>query len=313
MKRALALCLITSTIALGADAYAKPHKKKRIALSAATTAPALALPTTADAPPPEVMKRPRASYWLAADPHVPLAKVEGKAIHSVGTRGKDCGSASRWASPGSRWHAVDAYGQTTGVFQVERAEAFDVTQCNEVSFSAKSGKAGAGLFFSDDSGYTPGTSAAYTPTVLEKRNFEHFLGAMESTWVNQKPLGKMVPIGKRTLFFQYDLKDPSMEGRVDGAGKPIERPKRWAVAGGPILTVAYQGAGGHWKAASVKTPLGLADSYTPIAVFDMNGDGVPEIVVRANDGASFANHVLSLHPSTMTWEEVAESPGGAAL
>jgi hypothetical protein len=45
----------------------------------------------------------------------------------------------------------------------------------------------------------------------------------------------------------------------------------------------------------------------------MNGDGVPEIVVRANDGASYADHVLSLNTQTMSWEEAAESPGGAAL
>ncbi len=150
--------------------------------------------------------------------------------------------------------------------------------------------------------------------MIEKKRFDRFLGAMESSWVNQIPLGKLVPQEKRTLFFQFPApKSASWEGRVDGAGKPIERPRRWAVAGGPILVVAYLGDKGRWKAASVKAPLGLADSYTPIAVFDMNGDGIPEIVVRANDGPSFADKVLSLNPETMSWEEAAESPGGAAL
>jgi hypothetical protein len=314
MKQALVLSLIAATIALGADAQAKPRKKKASALSAAKPVPALSLPQAADAPPPEVMKRPRASYWLAADPHVPLATVDGKAIRSVGKRGKECGAAARWANPKSRWHAVDAWGQTTGLFEVTGSETFDVTQCNEVSLSSRSGKPGVGLFVSDDSGYTPGGSAAYSATVLEKKRFERFLGAMESEWVNQKPLGKLVPWTKRTVFFQFAMpKDPSAEGRVDGAGKPLERPKHWAVAGGPMLVVAYLGSGGRWKAASVKTPLGVADSYVPVAVFDMNGDGIPEIVVRASDGASFADRVLSLHPETMSWEEAAESPGGAAL
>ncbi len=131
MKQALALCLITASIALGAPAYAKPHKKKPSALSASRPNVALSLPKAAEAPPPpEVLKRPKASYWLAADPHVPLATVEGKTIRSVGKRGKECGSASRWANPKSRWHAVDAFGQTTGLFEVAGSETFDVTSCH---------------------------------------------------------------------------------------------------------------------------------------------------------------------------------------
>ena len=189
-----------------------------------------------------------------------------------------------------------------------------MTACHEVSFSARSGKPGVGLFVSDDSGYTPGEPASYSPSVPEKKRFDRFLGAMESSWVNQTPLGKLVPLAKRTLFFQFPApRNASWEGRVDGDGKPIERPRRWAVAGGPILVVAYLGDKGRWRAASVKAPLGLADSYTPVAVFDMNGDGIPEIVVRESDGASFADKVLSLNADTMSWEETAESPGGGAL
>jgi hypothetical protein len=312
MKEALLLSLFTSTLLLGAPAaYAKPHArhKKPSALSAAKPAPAVELSGTEAAP-----KHAKASYWLAADPHVPLATVEGKAIHSVGKRGKECGAASRWALPKSRWNAVDAWGRTTGVFEVAGSETFDLTGCNEVSFAPRSGKPGVGLFVSADSPYTPGESASYTPSNLEKKRFEHFLGTMEGSWVNQRPLGKLVPWGKRTAFFQVTLpKNPTLEGRVDGAGKPIEQPKHWAVAGGPILVVAYLGQKGQWKAASVKAPLGLADSYTPIAVFDMNGDGLPEIVVRVTDGPSFADKVLSLDPATMSWEAAAESPGGAAL
>ncbi len=315
MKQALSFCIATSVLALGApSAFAKPHAhKKPSALSAAKPVAVVDLPTRAD-PPPEVRKRDRPSYWLAADPHVPLATVEGKAIRSVGERGKDCGAANRWATPRSRWHAVDAYGQTTGLFEVARSEVFDLTSCSEVSFSARSGKPGAGLFVSDDSGYTPADSAAYSPSVPEKKRFERFLGGMEGSWVNQKPLGKALPWAKRTLFFQFaPPKDPGLEGRVDGAGKPLERPRRWVVVGGPILVVGYLGENGRWKAASVKAPLGLADSYVPVAVFDMNGDGIPEIVVRRTDGPSFADSVLSLDPATMSWAEAAESPGSAAL
>jgi hypothetical protein len=209
---------------------------------------------------------------------------------------------------------VDAWGRLTGLFEVAGSEPFDVTACHEVSFSGRGGRAGVGLFVSDDSGYTPGESVAYVPSLTEKKRFDRFVGAMESSWVNQKPLGQAVPAGKRSFYFQFSLpKDPSWEGRRDGAGQPVERPQRWAVAGGPILVVAYLGDKGHWKAAKVLSPLGLADSYTPVAVFDMNGDGIPEIVVRESDGPTFADKVLSLDPGALRWEEAAESPGGGAL
>jgi hypothetical protein len=183
-----------------------------------------------------------------------------------------------------------------------------------VVFAARSGKPGAGLFVSDDSAYAPVASVADTVSVPEKKRFERFLGVLEGSFVNQKPLGKRIPWSKRTMFFHFDAPhDKSLDGRVDGAGKPIARPRRWAVSGGPLLVVSYLGDKGQWKASTVKMPLGLADSYQPVAVFDMNGDGVPEIVVRASDGPTFADRVLALDPATMTWSEAAESPGGGAL
>ena len=176
-------------------------------------------------------------------------------MHAVGKRGKDCGAANRWARPKSHWHAVDAWGRITGNFEVKGSELLDVTNCREVSFTKQSGEPGAGLFVSVDSSYRPGEAASYAPSGGEKKRFEHFLGAIEQSFVNTKPLGKMVPWAKRTMFFQFaPPKDPTWDGRVDGNGKPIERPKHWAVAGGPILVVAYLGQGGTWHAASVKPP-----------------------------------------------------------
>src|SRR5277367_2369432 len=114
MKDALCFSMFASILALGApSAYAKPHAHKK---PSTLSAPKAALDL--ELPPDEVRKRPRSSYWLAADPHVPLAVVEGKAIRSVGQRGKECGSTGRWATPHSRWHAVDAWGQTSGLFEL---------------------------------------------------------------------------------------------------------------------------------------------------------------------------------------------------
>lgn len=339
MKHAVALCLFSSTFALVASpALAeKPHradkarhadkahradkghhrKAHKLSHDRTNELRIVAEPASADMSSGSP-RAARPSFWMAADPHVPLAVVDGKQIRGVGTRGKDCGSVNRWARPKSRWHAVDAWGKLTGSFEVAGSESYDVTSCREVSFAPVAGKhvarPGTGLFVSDDSGYKPGESASFAPSVMEKKRFERFLNAVEGAFVGSKPRGKYVPWGNRTMFFEVPLtKDARWEGRVDGAGKPLARPKRWAVSGGPVLTVAYLGQGGQWHAAKVLNPLGLADSYKPVAVFDMNGDGVPEIVYQTSDGATFADAVMSLDPSQMRWEEAAESPGGGAL
>jgi hypothetical protein len=322
MKHAVALCLFSSTLALLApSAMAGPHAKKakrarvvKLSRDKPTGVVIVAEPAKAEGS-TAAPKRARASYWMASDPHVPLAVVDGRQIRGVGKRGKDCGNANRWASPKSRWRAVDEWGQITGTFVVARSETFDLTQCREVTF-APSGKVRAGLrlFVSDDSGYRPRESAAFTPSGVEKKRFERFLNAVESAFVDHKPRGKYVPWGHRTMFFEVSMpRDPDWEGRVDGAGKAVVRPRRWAVSGGPVLTVSYLGHKGQWHAAKVLPPLGLTDSYKPVAVFDMNGDGIPEIVYQSGDGATFADAVMALDPKALTWSEAAESPGGAAL
>jgi hypothetical protein len=345
MKPSIALSLFASTLVLGlaAPAAAKaPSAKEKPAAVKATKdkahsakgktaskntpkrkAPSLSgtipqdaiLPAVAPAALPAAVAK-ASSFWIAADPHVPLAKVDGKNIHSVGTRGKDCGAQNRWAKPKSRWKAVDAWGQLTGSFEIAGSELYDVTGCREVAFEARSSreKEGAGLFVSEDSTWRPSPSVAWKPSAPELKRFERFAAALEEVWVNEKPFGKAMPLAKRTMFFEFKPpRDPNLVEKVDGAGKAIARPMRWAVMGGPILVVAYLGEHGHWKVSEVRRPIGLTDSYRPVAVFDLNGDAIPEIVYSSNDGPSYADSVLSLDPSKMTWGDAAASPGGATL
>jgi hypothetical protein len=244
-------------------------------------------------------KHAKPSFWLATAPHVPLALVDGEAIHNVGERGKTCGPESRWAAPLSHWKAVDSFGQVTGVFRVAGSDLYDVTQCHEVFFEGQKGEGPGVLFVSEDSGWAPGKSAMWKPSVAEKKHFERFLGGVEQSFIDKKPVGVAAPLGRRTLYFDV----PAVAGR----------PQHWAVSGGPILVVAYLGAHGKWKASTVRPPLGLAKSYKPVSVLDMNGDGVPELVYHSDDGPSYADAVLSLNPASLGWDDAAESPGGATL
>ena len=168
MKYALALSLFASTLALLPVAHARPNAR----------------PAPAAEPAQDAAKPPPPSFWMAADPHVPLAVVDGKAIRSVGKRGKDCGALNRWAKPKSRWKAVDAFGQITGIFEVAGSELYDVTQCNEVSFAPKARQARRGPLRLGGLGLQAGRVRRVHAQPLEKKRFDRFLGTMESAFVN---------------------------------------------------------------------------------------------------------------------------------
>jgi hypothetical protein len=248
-----------------------------------------------------VKEPPRRSYWLAADPHVPLAVIDGTEIRSVSKQEKHCGVASRWAKPKSRWHAVNAWGQVVGSLAVSGSDLDDATGCHEVSFKGKQGAEPHVLFVSEDSDWKSSTSVAWTPKDDERRRFDHFSATLEKLWVNKKPRGLPLPLVKRAMFFQVPASAAASE----------KRPTRWAVVGGPILLVAYVGEHGRWKVASVQNPLGASNSYQPVGVFDMNGDKIPEIVYHSNEGPTHGDSVLSFDPDTLGWADAAVSPGGA--
>lgn len=241
------------------------------------------------------------SFWLAAEPHLPLAIVDGAAIRSVALGPKACGAEKRWAQPKSHWKAVNEWGQVTGSFEVSRSETNDENHCREVFFKGQASSQPHALFVAEESGWRPSPSAAWTPSEGEVKHFEHLLGTIDETWIDGKPRGKVPPLAKRTMFFELPPSEQSS----------AKRPTHWAVAGGPVLVVAYLGERGHWKASEVKTPRKSAEGYKPIGVFDMNGDGIPEIVYHLNDGPDDADKVLSLDPATMSWIDAANSPTGS--
>jgi hypothetical protein len=86
---------------------------------------------------------------------------------------------------------------------------------------------------------------------------------------------------------------------------------------GPATHLAvFGGAGGYliarpgarWQ--SVTEEHSMPGCFRPVAVFDMNGDGVPEIVMRFSGGDGWNEFVLSADASG-AWRVVASSNGGS--
>jgi hypothetical protein len=329
MKQPLALPLVASITCLAAwNADAKPASaahasahadKAKAAAEIHAVAPAKAKapvvvakgkasvkakePVAEEKPAPE-KKRVKRSYWLSASPHIPLAEVdESGDLHLAGDARAVCGKASRWAKPKSRWSAVNAWGQLAGAFQIAGSAVDEDTSCREVSFEGQRTGDPALLFVSEDSGFTPTASVEWKPSVPDKKRFDRFVGGMERMFLDGKLPDKIQPLSKRTMFFE--AKPP--------ATSTLKARTHWAVTGGPVLMVSYLGEHGKWKAAMVEPPLGLAQSYRPVAVFDMNGDGAPEIVFHVREGLDQRERVLSLDADTARWTWATSSQDTPAL
>ncbi len=270
--------------------------------SSATKPASLSTPVTPTHRSSRVSSIPALSRFIASG--IPLTEVRDGRLESVGTKKQPCGARSRWAKKGSVWTALDAWGQVAGSLTVSGSDRYDGTGCHQVSFAEGTGKDGLGVFVAKGSGYSPAPSARWNPAGDVVKHFEHLYSAQATAWVDGKT-DATADHGK-TLFFQL----PKQQGSVEGA-PTSRRPTHWAVAGGRVLVVAYVGATGAWKVGHVLAPNGKDHAYEPLAVLDMNGDGLPEIVVHEEAGGVFTDRVLSFDAGTMRWEKAVESPGGA--
>lgn len=235
---------------------------------------------------------------IGSEPSTPFATVKGAKIDSAG---EAC--CAQWARKGTKWSTVDSYGQVVGEATLTGGEGYDVTQCYELSFSTKKGKPGVGLYI--DGPYTAPKSAVWTPSDIERASLAKLVTSLEAGMVPNAPYpcdgSKALPLGERTLFFH--IKDDT-------------KAKRFAIVGGPLMILARLQDDGRWVARDVDafgSNTCMPRAYQPRAVFDLNGDGKPEIVMHQDVGDSFGDYALGLEEVGMEgrWVEVAVAIHGS--
>src|SRR4029077_7455205 len=92
--------------------------------------------------PPTIPRETGKSFFLSSSTrwsmgHVPLAIVrQGEVVDAVPRRAsqsarrpRDCGPRQRWAAIGSRWHALDEWGQVVSTRTVSHRDIYDETGC----------------------------------------------------------------------------------------------------------------------------------------------------------------------------------------
>jgi hypothetical protein len=315
MKTRLLSGIVAALILFSAASAGAAHKKHRAKKAKAVVPATLITPVveTPAAPAPHKAKKAAApaakvSQFIASG--VPLAEVRDGRLKSAASAKHPCGRKTQWAKIGSEWSALDVWGQIVqSRATIADRRFFEGSGCHEVSFSAPADPGvAARLFVAKDSGYAPAASAEWKADKDHIKRFEQLYSMQENVWIEGKIVKSATEERSRTLFFRL----PKQDGSVEGA--PTERrATQWAVAGGRLLVVGYVGESGTWKVSHVMPPNGKDRAYEPIAILDMNGDGLPEIVVHEAAAGVFVDRVLAFDPGTMRWEKSVESPGGATL
>jgi len=302
--RTVALLLLASTLLFAAsDADAKGKKKKHAPKAKSAEV------MTGDPIPSKPVVNPAcrdqgAVRIIGEGPATPFAIVKNGKVSEAGMA-----CCAQWARKGTRWKTVDAFGAVVGEAEISGGEGYDVSQCYELSFTKKKGSMGVGLYLDGD--YAAPKSAAWTPNDAEKNSLAKIVSSLEAAMVPNavwdcgkipgiKPLK---PLADRALFFTM----PN-----DNSTATV----KWAVVGGPILVMARIQSDGKWVARHVESYGADAcqhRAYEPRAVFDIDGDGRPEVFLHFDWGDSFGDQMLTLGQAGFEgrWIEVAQSVGGS--
>ena len=284
----------TTTLVEGASPWTEPAPSQPNARWQGT----LERPTTGDPIPSEGM-RARAGMpttrWLGRAPHVPLAAWEGRALEYVGDN-----SCLLWSFRGARWRSVDAWGQFAGRATTVGGEGYDVTRCYELDLAITEGSAGAGIYVNADSPWTPPATARFEPTSTQQAQLQQLLARYDALHAERFNVdGARQRDDRRVMYFSAN----------DGNGQP----RRFAVVGGRSLSIARLD-GAEWRFVHQQRSSVHAGpaAFALVAVFDMDRDGTPEIIVHHNEfDGGWEDEVFRSDDHGASWAPTHASVGGS--
>ncbi len=181
------------------------------------------------------------------------------------------------------------------------AERYDVTDCNELEFSGAPRSDHATLYVSSSSPWRPSPSREWAAPPAERNAFVALAKAKLAATPPPIPRGSsgssVCPHGlPEALYF-----DAPVGGALIHHG----------VFGGPTGYVIATNDTHGWRVITTMVKSAF-ECHRPVAVFDMNGDGAPEIVLRFDDAPSWNDYVLE-RTSAGAWWVAAESPVGGTM
>jgi hypothetical protein len=209
-------------------------------------------------------------------------------------------SCYRWSSRGARWRSVDAWGQFAGRATTVGGEGYDVTNCYELDLAITEGTAGTGLYVSEDSPWTPAPSPRVEPTSAQTAALQQMLARYDALHARRFDVDGSPQRDERRVMYW---------GANDGNGQP----RTFAVVGGRSLVIARL-EGAEWRIVFQQRSSIHAGpaAFSLIAVFDMDRDGTPEIVVHHDEtDGGWNDQVFSSDDFGASWVANHSSVGGS--
>ncbi|MDD5305935.1 MAG: hypothetical protein PHU25_01315 [Deltaproteobacteria bacterium] len=227
-----------------------------------------------------------------------------------------------WSKAKSRWRTVDAWGQVVGSAEIVSRSYYEYAECYDTTWKLIQGSWGAGLLASEDGDWRPPPSVQWTPSPSQMAALSRMVDDVYHAFVftdlsfirlttgpgQTEGTDKLLPLERRTLLFTIPPR------KRDSEPAP-PNPTQFAVVGGPVLLVAFLHPDERWIVSAERNELTDGDrthlTYQPIAVFDVDEDGFPEIIYRFSEGEWWGETILKLDTAFDRWREVATSVMGS--
>lgn len=242
---------------------------------------------------------------LGHDPHVPFAIVDGDTIKSAG---QPC--CEEWATTQTDWYNLNEFGRIVGISKVKHGDGYDHTQCFELQLQTTNGKDGVGLYVSKQIDWEVDSSQIWRPTKVEMHKLQDFLLNLNKLVIddNKPNYTDTSSVGK-FIFFKI----------THGLGNDeINIPNtKCVVYGKRYLIIAYLNSQNEWTLAHIENEYSndYLKLFTPIALVDIDKDGIPEIVFQDSLGHIFWDKILRIgNKETIdSWQIEAISVAGATI
>ena len=248
--------------------------------------------------------QPSARRWFVSQPDVG-PRSSGSPFVSVRPDGglSACqGRCASWSRVGDVWHEVGFWGEDLGVRRavgIERFDTFPLTAFG-LSPSNRADPAEAEHLFVRGP-WTAPASARWQAPAAARRSLEEVGLSLEHLVVDPavQRSGTLPPIADRVWTFQT-----RQEGRELHVG----------VVAGPVLAVLHLGGGDRWILDRLDTPSACSfdgcqtEAFRVLAITDLDGDGISEIVAVQRISESWEHFVLQEEDGPV-WSDVARTSG----
>ena len=241
---------------------------------------------------------------LGINPQVPFASIKKDSISSA--KKTDC---QEWIKKDIIWYNLNKVGKVVGASKVVGKSYYDVTNCYELQLETVSGKDGIGLFTSKEVHWSLDSSQIWAPSNLEKIELDSFVKKLDKLVIDTAKLNYAKSEIKHSIFFKIPINENEDENYLSNT--------KCVVFGNTYLAIAFINSQGKWTLAHLENEYTNSSFkiFTPVAILDIDKDGIPEIIYKDSLGHVYWDAILQIKnkETINSWHVIAKSIGGATI